>query len=124
MQSREIQPQEWQKFFDDFSRKYEGRSVGIEILGADIGAQMEENGMMLKGLTLESGKGSESTITIMVGTRADDHVTHSINRPVQVSLGTEGDADFALAIKGEDGATTLLRLQSARLSESSDAGCP
>jgi hypothetical protein len=31
---------------------------------------------------------------IMVGASADDHITHSINRPTQVSLGTDEGADL------------------------------
>ena len=40
---------------------------------------------------------------IMIGANADDHVTHSINQPTQVSLEqTDEDADVALAIKAID----------------------
>jgi len=49
---------------------------------------------------------------IMIGANADEHVTHSINQPTQVSLEqTDEDADVALAIKAIDGSTALLRFQ-------------
>ena len=47
MLTREIKQQEWQPFFDDFSRKHEGRKVSIEIIGPEIGAQVEESGLVL-----------------------------------------------------------------------------
>jgi hypothetical protein len=45
-------------------------------------------------------------------------VTHTINRPSEVSLEqTDEGADAALAIKSEDGVTALLRFRSAVLPE-------
>jgi hypothetical protein len=46
---------------------------------------------------------------IMAGNEPDDHITHSISRPTEVSLEhTEEGADTTLSIKGEDGTTALL----------------
>ena len=113
MQTKEIQQSEWPEFFDNFSRKHQGTPVNIEIIGPDIGDQIEENGLALEGITVEWDEVSPNTIMIMVGARADDHITHSINRPTQVSVGTDKGADFALAIKGADGSLALLHFQSA-----------
>jgi hypothetical protein len=61
---------------------------------------------------------------IMIGATADDHVTHSINQPTQVSLEqTDEDADVALAIKAIDGSTALLRFQPSSLPEPVKALC-
>jgi len=124
MQTKEIQPKEWRKFFDDFSRKHQGTRVGVEILGLEIGAQTEDEGLALEGITVEGDEVSGNTLIIMVGASADDHITHSIKRPIQVSLGTDKGADFALAIKGMDGSTALLRFQSTNLPEVADAISP
>ena len=118
MQTKDIQQNEWPEFFDNFSRKHQGTPVGLEILEPEIGAQPEENGLALEGISIEGNETSGHTVLIMVGANADDHVTHSIRHPTQVSLGqtTEGE-DFALAIKGTDGSLALLRFQSAVLPE-------
>ena len=59
---------------------------------------------------------------IMTGIKPDDHITHSIARPTQVSLEqTDEGADAALAIKSGDGTTTLLRFRAAVLPEMVDA---
>jgi hypothetical protein len=119
MQTKEIQQNEWPKFFDNFSRKHEGEILSIEILGTDIGAQLEEKGLALEGITAEA---AGDTIVIMAGGRPDDHVTRSVNRPTGVSIERtdEGD-DAALAIKAADGTITLLRFRLRRSPEPSNA---
>ena len=122
MQTKEIQQNEWQQFFDSFSRKHNGTPVDLEILGPKIGAQTEEHGLALEGITTEWEQASGDTIAIMLGASADDHITHSIRRPTQVSLGQSHEgADFALAIKAADGSTALLRFQAKALQEVADA---
>jgi len=122
MQTKEIQQSDWREFFDNFSRTCQGSAVGIEILGLEIGAQTEETGLALEGITAESDEKSDDTIVIMVGANADDHITHSVRRPTQVSLEqTDEGLDLALAIKGADGCTVLLRFQSSVLTEQFDA---
>lgn len=120
MRTQEIQQDEWPKYFDNFSRRHEGEILSIEILGAEIGAQLEEKGLALEGITAEA---TGNTIVIMAGGRPNDHVTHSIHRPTGVSVERtdEGD-DAALAIKAADGTTTLLRFRLRPLPEPNNAG--
>ena len=122
MRTKEIQKKEWTEFFDNFSRKHEGWVVNLEIFGNEIGAQVEERELALEGITDEWDEKEGNTITIMTGGKPDDHITHSITRPTQVSLEqTDEGADAALAIKSGDGVTTLLRFRSAVLPEMVDA---
>lgn len=113
MQTTEITRTEWPSFFDSFSRKHQGWLATLEILGADIGAQIEERELAFEGITGESNEAHGNTIMVMAGGKTDDHVTHTIIQPIQVSLEqTDEGADVALAIKSEDGLTALLRFQS------------
>lgn len=114
MQSKEIPQQEWEQFFNNFSRKHFGRPVGIEVIGAEVGAQLQESGLALEGITAEPQKDSGAIISIMLGTNPSDHLTHLIDRPVQVSLDRDdrGD-DFALAIKGANGNMAIMRFESS-----------
>ena len=122
MQTTEITRIEWPSFFDSFSRKHEGWLATLEILGPDIGAQVEERELAFEGITDESDEADVNTIMIMTGGKADDHVTHTITRPTEVSLErTDEGADAALAIKSEDGITALLRFRSPMLPEMVDA---
>lgn len=113
MKTREIPKEEWSTFFDNFSRRHEGWLVTLEILGAEIGAQVEEQELALKGIVDEWDEIKGNAIMIMVGTKPDDHVTHTIGNATQVSLEqTNGGADVALAIESADGTTALLRFRS------------
>jgi hypothetical protein len=125
MKTKEIAKNEWPKFFDAFSRQHEGGLVNLEIFGSEIGAQVEERQLTLEGITDETNGTDGNTIMIMIGAKPDDHITHSIARPTQVNLEqTDEGADAALAIKGEDGTTALLRFRSAMRPEMVDAIAP
>src|SRR5574338_1709802 len=118
MQTREIPKTEWTGFFDSFSRKHEGWLVNVEIFGPEIGAQVEQRQMALEGITDEWDEVEGNTIMIMTDAKPEGHMTHSVTHPTTVSLEqTDEGADAALAIKSEDGTTTLLRFRSAVLPE-------
>jgi hypothetical protein len=122
MQTKEIPKTEWTGFFDSFSRKHEGWLVNLEIFGPEIGAQVEQQHLALEGITDEWDEVEGNTVIIMTGAKPDAHITHSITHPTAVSLEqTDEGADAALAIKSNDGTTTLLRFRSAVLPELVDA---
>lgn len=113
MKTREIPKEEWGRFFDNFSRRHEGWLMTLEIFGAEIGAQVEEQELALNGIVDEWDEIKGNAIMIMMGTKPDDHLTHTIGNATQVSLEqTDGGADVALAIKTADGTTALLRFRS------------
>lgn len=116
MKTKEIPREEWGTFFDNFSREHEGWLATLEILGAEIGAQVEERELPLKGIVDEWDEVEGSEIMIMVGTKPDDHITHRIGNATQVSLEqTDDGTDAALAIKSADGTTALLRFRKPML---------
>ena len=114
MQTKEIQQTEWPAFFDNFSRRHKGSLVNLEIFGSEIGDQIEGRELSLEGITAERDKEEGTLLAIMVGAKPDDHITHRIARPIQVSLEqTDEGVAAALAIKATDGTTALLRFPSA-----------
>lgn len=122
MKTTEISRSEWPKFFDSFSRQHEGWLVTLEIFGTEIGAQIEERELALEGIVADCNEVKHDEIAIMMGTKPDDHITHSISRPMHVSLEqTDEGADVALAIKAENETTTLLSFRVAVLPETVDS---
>jgi len=125
MQTKEIPKDEWTAFFDGFSRKHEGWLVNLEIFGSEIGAQVQHRELTFGGITDEWDEIGGNRIFVMTGGKPDDHITHCIIRPTQVSLEqTEDGADAALAIKSADGTTALLRFRSPMLPEWVDGVVP
>lgn len=116
MQTQIIPREEWATFFADFSRQHEGRLVTLEVspshkvFTAKISDQVEANNLALGGITAELNDDGDDRIEIMVGEKPEDHITHNIIAPTQISLEQPDEgADATLAIKSKDGATTILR---------------
>ena len=113
MPTREIPRQEWNSFFDSFSRQHEGWLAPLEILAANVGAQEEARELPLAGVSLSSGGDETDAISIDLGTKPDEHVSHAISEPTAVWLEqTEEGANAALEIEVADGTKTLLRFRS------------
>ena len=118
MPTREIPREEWNAFFETFSKKHEGWLVTVEVLGRDIGAQEEAHELPLVGITADLKGGDADAVSIIVGKAAEDHITHTVTGAAHVRLEqAESGADEALQIEGADGATTLLRFRFAMLPE-------
>jgi hypothetical protein len=114
MATREIPRNEWREFFDGFSRRHQGWLVTMEVLGADIGAQVEARELPLVGVTAEVSHEGEGQIAIIVGDGPQAHVTHTISGPAHVRLKeSAAGADEALEIESTDSTMTLVRFRSA-----------
>jgi hypothetical protein len=121
MQMRDIPTHEWPGFFDGFSRQHDGWLASIEVLGADIGDQIESREQPLRGITAELGMPGGDAISILLGDTPDKHVTHVVHAPRRVSLEqTDEGADQAVHIEAADGSMTVLRFRVAVLSEALD----
>lgn len=121
MKTKEIPKDEWPNFFDSFSRQHEGWLVTLEIFGTEIGAQVQGRELAFEGIVDEWDEVQGNQIVIMVGAKPDDHITHSIDRPIEVSMEqTDEGADAVLAIKSADGVIALLRFRSPMLPEMVD----
>ncbi len=69
MPTQEIPRQEWNKFFDSFSRQHEGWLVTLEIFGPEIGAQEEARELPLEGISIASGTNEPEAIASVLGSR-------------------------------------------------------
>jgi len=114
MPTQEISREDWNNFFDAFSRQHEGWLATLEVFGSDVGAQEEAHELPLEGISISSeGKGADS-IAISLGKTPEDHVTHTIVKPEHVWLKqTSGGANAAVEIESENENKTLLRFRSA-----------
>lgn len=122
MQTKQIPKTEWPGFLDSFSRKHEGWIVTLEVLNPEIGAQVEETGVVLEGLTDEWDEVRGNRIIITTGNDPNYHITHTVSGPSEINVEqTPEGADVALAIKSTDGTTTLLSFHAIALPETVDA---
>ncbi|HSE98892.1 MAG TPA: DUF5335 family protein [Blastocatellia bacterium] len=113
MLTEEIPRKEWASFFNGFSRRHKGWLVTVEVLGPDVGDQIEARELPLEGITAELRDSGQDQIEIFVGARPDSHVSHKITAPEHVYLKrSEQGADEALEIASKDIAA-LIRFRSA-----------
>ena len=113
MPTREILRQEWNAFFDSFSRQHEGWLATLEVFDSELGAQEEAHELPLEGVSVASENRNNKAITISLGKTPDDHVSHTITQPTHVWLEQTADrVNAALEIESQDRSKTLLRFRS------------
>lgn len=118
--TKEIQKDEWPSYFDEFSRRYEGWLVTIELLDKELGDQIEVENKPLKGITAER-EGDPRVIDIFVWKTPDEDASHIIDKPTKVWVEETGEgAVAALEIESEDHGKTLLTFRSPTLPENVD----
>src|SRR2546427_9511189 len=114
MPTQEIPREDWNNFFDVFSRQHEGWLATLEIFGPEVGAQEEAHELPLEGISIASGGDEIDAVAISLGKTPEDHVTHTITKPEHVWLEqTSGGANAALEIESENQNKALLRFRSS-----------
>ena len=118
MSTQEIPREQWNNFFDSFSRQHEGWLATLEVLADDVGAQEQAHEMPFEGISLDSLDGESEAVLISVGRTKSVHITHRIDRPVHIWLEqTPAGANASLQIEANDESKTLLRFRSPMLPE-------
>ena len=106
MHTHSIAPTTWKNMFDSFSRIYDGSTATLEILGNDLGAQMEIENEPLRGIAYD-----RTGIQLFFVTRDGRHLTHRIPHPKTVAI-EEGDDGLvkAIQIASDDDPLAVVRL--------------
>jgi hypothetical protein len=119
METREIPRDAWDSFFSRFSRDHETQFVAVEVMGRDIGAQVEGRSLLLTGISPADNEGK--SLALMFDSVTGERVTHMVNRPTHVWLQrTPDQRDEALEIESADGTKTLVRFRAYETGSRSD----
>jgi hypothetical protein len=112
MQTHEIAPPQWKNVFDSLSRIYDGARATLEVIGPDIGAQIEVENRPLRGISYDQS-GLELHFDV-----AGSHLVHRIPTPKRVQI-EEGDSGLvqAVEIEAEDEPVVILRFDAPVASE-------
>jgi hypothetical protein len=120
MATRRIPRTEWSDFVTSFSRQHDGWLVTVEVMGSEVGAQVEGRELPLRGISL-GDDGEKVSLAIMLEAGKDGHLTHIITAPAGMWIQqTAEGADQALQIESADGTRTLVRFRSAMRPEMVD----
>ena len=108
---REIPRAAWDNFFTRFSNDHETQFVAVEVMGQDIGAQVEGRALLLTGVSRADEDGE--SLALMFDSVNGEHLTHMVNKPTHVWVQRAPDnTDESLEIESADGTRTLVRFPS------------
>jgi DNA-binding CsgD family transcriptional regulator len=107
MRNRLVPRSEWFRFFEEFSRRHDGRGVTVRVMHPSVGAQVEARDLPLSGIV--SRADASGPISLHLGATGATNIEHEILSPIQVwvELSDEG-AEEALEVLSEDGTRTIL----------------
>jgi hypothetical protein len=101
---REIPHADWMTFLDDFSVQHEGWSTELRVFAPDQTSRLEVKNLPLQGVSIDF-EAHDATALILVGTEAQDHVTHAIPHTTRLTVLNENE----LEIEAADRSRTMLR---------------
>jgi hypothetical protein len=120
MPTQEIPHYEWAEFFEEFSLRHQSWLATVEMVGRDIGHQVQVRNLPLEGIVIEPNEIGEDEITIIAGTQPDAHISHTVRSPHRVCLKQSDEgADEAVQIESFDG-TAIVSFPATALPEMSD----
>jgi hypothetical protein len=103
---------QWITFLAQFTRENRGAHARLDVLGPDVGYQVETEDRPFDGIGTDV-KDGEDTAWIYFGSTADDHLAHSIQNATAIRVRPPaGRTGAAVLIEAQDGTKTLLELSS------------
>jgi hypothetical protein len=111
--ANEIPRDDWQAYFEDFSRDQPDYLAKIEILSEEIGAETEAEGTHLAAITYDR---KDDIVVIGLDGAADgvaEEVERVIDKPLRIFVEDGPDGEIAFEVEDAEGTKTVLRLDRA-----------
>lgn len=123
MGNRLVPRSEWYRFFQEFSRRYQGWLVTVRVLHPRFGSQVEARDLPLEGIVSPSD--AFGPIEINVGGSAQSNIEHEIAGPEQVWVEvSEAGVEEAVGVVSQDGTKTIVEFRAPGLPETVDGILP
>ncbi len=107
----EIEKDQWVTFLADFTRENRGAHARLELIGAEVGYQVETENLPFDGVSID-GRDGEQAVWITFGSMPEDHLSHGIQNVTAIWVRLpSGEAGAALEVAAKDGTKTLLELR-------------
>jgi hypothetical protein len=101
---------QWLAFLADFTRENRGAHARLEVIGEDIGDQVETENRPFDEVSIDV-KDGEQVVWITFGTTPEDHLNHGVQNVVAIWVRLPSDQEgVALEIVAKDGTKTVLQL--------------
>jgi uncharacterized protein DUF5335 len=114
-----IEREAWARYLNKFSKRNNSRPTWLQVFG-EVGAQSEEQGLPLVGISLEEKGTDAPRVQIMLGGHdaiEQRHLTHMISNVERVmpQVGTDGRDDAIEFIDKQGEASLLIFKHRARM---------
>ena len=108
--TQEIAPEQWIVFFAEFTRQHRGAHARLDVLGTDVGYQVETENRPFDGVSTDV-KDGERNVWITFGSTPDDHLTHGVHSVTVIRvLPPIGESGAVVEVESKDGTRTVLEL--------------
>jgi hypothetical protein len=109
-ETREIPPNLWTTFLDEFTRENRGTHALVEVLGSDLGRVVLAEDRPFDGAAADTRDG-ERTVWISLGVPGPEYLTHGIHSATLIRVVPPTDAlGSVLEIEATDGSRTIVEL--------------
>ncbi|MBC7658927.1 MAG: DUF5335 family protein [Chitinophagaceae bacterium] len=105
MVTRSLAKEDWKLYFDDFSKHIQSERVELDVMALDIGDQIEEDHVLLNGLSYDPKDDMIYVFTYPL--------RHFISHPDHIWLVEDNNKLQSIDIETSDGEKHLLRFRDA-----------
>ena len=108
--SFKILKDQWLTFLADFTRENRGAHARLEVLGEDVGDQVETENRPFDRVSIDV-KDGEQVVWITFGATPEDYVNHSVHNVTAIWVRLPSDQEgAALEVVAKNGTKTVLQL--------------
>jgi hypothetical protein len=108
--TEEIRKDQWIPFLAAFTRENRGAHARVEVLGPDIGSQVETDNRPFDGISTDV-KDGEHAVWITFGSTRADHVAHGVQNVAAIRVRPPvSDFGAVVEIVAQGGTRTILEL--------------
>ena len=109
MATNKLDPSEWKRYFDDFSRRLPVVLVEIEVASPSLGAQILSEWAPLEGISYDP-KNKALLIGVYEGT---DHIDHRVYGPREIYVDEEDQRIRSIGVVDKEGNKQIIRFRRA-----------
>lgn len=103
MENLVINRSEYKNYFDYISKFIKDQQIELEVMGLDIGNQIESDWIPLEGITFHEKEDSLVIYTALLD--------HTIKSPIEIIVAEQGTAVKVLFIKDKEGHSHILQFR-------------
>lgn len=108
MTTRVIEKAEWEEYLNRVSKELGACLAEVEVAGADIGDQIEAEGVVLAGISYDP---RSDVVAVDLVSKDDRNVEHLVHTPTELLVDEEVTGLTSLVVADSEGHRTVLKLK-------------